>query len=338
MEKKQTRLIPGWLRAALTTLAMTLVLVFFFAERSKTPPVAFAYDVSSYASVDPARVTFKETGRIPLDIANPAALAVATDNRVYVAGENAVVAFSPEGKEVARFGVKGRPDCIAVRPDGKLLIGMRNHIEVRDVAQASSPAAVWPDLDARAYLTSIAADDENVYAADAGNRVVLRFDYDGKLLGRIGKRDPAREIPGFVVPSPYFDVALDPQGSLWVVNPGKHGLENYRPNGDLVSSWYRPGMGLDEFCGCCNPIHVAFRSDGSFVTAEKGLNRVKVYGPDTKFLGVVVPPEALGGPENAALSCDVESPIKDLAVDQKDRVLVLDGNQKAIRIFEKGPS
>jgi len=331
MEEKQTRLIPGWIWAALVVIAMVLVFVFFFTDRRKEPPVAFEYDVSSYADVDPEHVTFKEIDRLTLDITDPSALAVGPDDRIYVAGENGVAVFGPEGKEVARYTVKGRPDCLAVCPDKKLLLGMRDHIEVFDADGA--PLAVWPTLDDQAYLTSITADEENVFAADAGNRVILRYDYAGKLLGRIGEPDAAREIPGFVVPSPYFDVALDPQGMLWAVNPGKHGFENYRPNGDLVSSWYRSGMGLDAFCGCCNPIHLAFRSDGSFVTAEKGLNRVKVYSPDTKFLAVVAPPEAFGDPES-----DIGPPVKDLAVDQRDRVLVLDGHQKAVRIFEKGSS
>jgi hypothetical protein len=287
---------------------------------------------NSRSQAGAASAAFSESKRIPLTMDNPSALTVGSGGGIYVAGENAVVTLDAHGKETARYGVKGRPGCLAVSAGGKLLVGMRNHVEVLD---AKGLAASWQDLGERAYLTSIAVDDENIFVADAGNRVVLRFGHDGISRGRIGERDKERGLPGLVVPSPYFDVAIDPQGALWVVNPGKHGLENYRTNGDLVSSWYRSGMEAEAFCGCCNPIHIAFRSDNSLVTAEKGLSRVKVYSPDTTLLGIVAAEPAPPIAENKALFCNVEPPIMDLAVDQQDRILVLNKPEKAIIVYEE---
>ena len=280
-------------------------------------------------------VTFREVTRIPLDLTNPSALAAGHDGKVYAAGEVIVVVLDAHGKETARHAVQGRPGCLAVTPDAKLLlVGLRNRIEVFDMLGV--PVAAWEDLGERAWLTSLVADDENVYAADAGNRIVLRFDRAGKLQGRIGKHDAGRNVPGLIVPSPYFDVALDPMGALWVVNPGRHGLENYRPNGEMVSSWYRSGMDMDSFCGCCNPIHIAFRSDSSLVTLEKGLNRIKVYTPDATLLGVVLAPEGPPLHENESLFCSVEPPFVDLAVDSRDRILALNKPEKVILVFEQG--
>ena len=288
--------------------------------------------IGIHAAPASAGAAFRELQRIPLTVENPSALAVGSSGGMYVAGENAVVALDSQGKETARHSAKGRPGCLAVSSDGKLLLGMRSHVDVLD--GTGTVVASWKDLGERAWLTSIAADDENVYVADAGNRVVLRFGHDGNVRGRIGERDKERGVPGLVVPSPYFDVAIDPQGALWVVNPGKHGLENYRPNGELVSSWYRSGMEAEAFCGCCNPIHIAFRSDNTLVTAEKGLSRVKVYAPDTTLLGVVAAEAAPPIGENKALFCNVEPPIMDLAVDQQDRILVLNKPEKAILVYE----
>ncbi len=332
----QKRLIPGWLWAALTVFMIVLVLALFLTDRRKAPDASFEYDLTAYAKIDPKDVIFREAARIPLNIDEPSALAVARDGKLFVGGENVVLALDAEGKELARYAIKGVPGCLAAMPDGRLLAGLRNHIEVLDAQGASK--AVWPDLGERACLTSMAVDEQNVYAADAGNRVVLRYDVSGNLQGRIGAADPARTIPGLVVPSPYFDVAFDPMGALWVVNPGRHGLENYRLNGDLVSSWYRMGMDLQSFCGCCNPAHIAFRSDGSLVTAEKGLNRVKLYAPDTSLLGVVATPEGLLAPGTATVSCELEPPVRDLAVDSKDRVLVLNGPKRILLVFEKTSS
>ena len=303
-----------------------------FMRVAGTAAVGATAMMSSRGEAAPANSAFSEAKRIPLTIDNPSALAVMPGGGICVAGENAVAIMDAQGNETARFGVKGRPGCVAVTADKKLLVGMRNHVEVIDTKD--SAVASWQELGDRAYLTSVVVDDENVYVADAGNRVALRFGYDGILRGRIGERDKERGLPGLVVPSPYFDVAIDPQGALWVVNPGKHGLENYRPNGDLVSSWYRSGMEPEAFCGCCNPIHIAFRSDNCLVTAEKGLSRVKVYSPDTTLLGVVAAEPAPPIAENKALFCNVEPPIMDLAVDRQDRILVLNKPEKAILVYE----
>ena len=78
----------------------------------------------------------------------------------------------------------------------------------------------------------------------------------------------------------------------------------------------------------------AFRSNGSLVTTEKGLARVKIYSPDWKLLGLVAAPSAFEEVPAEAFSCELETPLKDLAVDQRGRILVLDGRQRAVRIFE----
>jgi len=83
-------------------------------------------------------------------------------------------------------------------------------------------------------------------------------------------------------------------------------------------------MQLDGFGGCCNPSHVAMLSDGSFVTSEKGLERVKIHLPSGDFKSVVAAPSQF----------DEGTKGLDLAVDSKDRILVLDPSRKMVRIFE----
>lgn len=280
---------------------------------------AAAAAVGTTAAADTAwRVT-----AIPLDVKAPSALAVGPDGVIYVASEDLIVALAVDGKECLRFAVQGRPGCLAITPDSRLLAGMRRHVEV--FKSDGSKMSEWQDLGERAWLTSIAADDENIYVADAGNRIVWRFDQSGKMLNRIGEK--------LNVPSPYFDVAINPIGEVWVVNPGMHGLENYRPTGDLASSWYRPGIEPESFCGCCNPIHIAFRADSSLVTVEKGIDRIKIYSPDTALLDVIAAPADAPAQNSATLGCNIEAAVADLAVDAKNRILVLNKFEKAILIY-----
>lgn len=114
------------------------------------------------------------------------------------------------------------------------------------------------------------------------------------------------------------------QGELWAVNTGRHALEAYNSKGEQISTWERTSMSIEGFSGCCNPSSIAMLSDGSFVTAEKGLERVKIHLPSGDFKSVVAAPELF---EEGTVGID-------LAVDSNDRILVLDPAKKMVRIFE----
>lgn len=332
MSTETKSLIPGWVWGIVAVAAVGLVLGLALSDRNPEPGPSMLFDVSSYEAVDPAKILFREAARISLDLEHPTALCARQDGTILTAGEGKVLVLDASGQKVSAFTIEGAPDCLAEGPDGRLYLGMRDRIAVHD-AQGQFLES-WETLGPRAWITSIAVDERNFYAADAGQRVIHRLDLSGALLGKIGERDTAQDIPGFIVPSPYFDILLDPSGGLWAVNPGKHGFEHYRPDGRLISSWYRSGIDLDGFSGCCNPIHVASRGDAAVVTVEKGINRIKVYSPDTTLLGVVATPEMLGTLSDAAASCTEEALIKDIAVDSSDRILALHGPRKELLIFE----
>ncbi|MCX7803772.1 MAG: hypothetical protein N3A38_01150, partial [Planctomycetota bacterium] len=66
-------------------------------------------------------------------------------------------------------------------------------------------------------------------------------------------------------------------------------IEQYAPYGRFMSSWGRPSMGLDGFCGCCNPTDIAVFPDGRVVTSEKGIARLKVHDPAGNVLAYIGP-------------------------------------------------
>ncbi|GAJ05094.1 unnamed protein product, partial [marine sediment metagenome] len=228
------------------------------------------------------------------------------------------------------------PRCITVSKNGKIYIGMKDHVQVYDGNKKR--LASWQHLNGDAVLTSIAVFKNDIFVADAGNRIVLRYDTNGKLLNRIGGKNKERNIPGFVIPSPYFDLAIAGDGLLRVVNPGRHRIEAYTFDGDLEFWWGVYSPNIEGFCGCCNPVNFAILEDGSFVTAEKGLVRVKVYDVDGNFAGVVAGPEQLIEPCEAKI-CQIPANCQsggfDLAVDNQQRILVLDTIRNVIRIFTK---
>lgn len=313
----------------------------YFALMAKAkypaPGANTIYNLDAYANVDRIETRFVEKESIPLDILEPKAMAISPEGRIFVAGQNALAIYERSGSKIAEYPLNEGVSSIAFAPDGVLFVGMHDHIEMLD--RRGNVTAVWATLGPKAYITSIAVDEDNLYAADAGNRTVQHYDRNGVLIGRIGDKDEDRGVPGIVVPSPYFDVAFDDEGTLWVVNPGRLGLESYQQNGDPIFSWYRPSIGSSEqatniykpdplksFSGCCNPSQIAFRSDGRLVTCDKGLVRVRVYDVTSgKFEELVIG----SGTFKRAQA------IRDMAIDAEDRIYLLDGHKNAIRILQQ---
>lgn len=282
------------------------------------------YDVETYAKLDEVETRFVETGLIDPGLEDPQAMAVGPDGKLYVTGRDAVTIFGAGDKEVARFAVDGTAKCITVSPEGTVYLGFSNHVKVME--PDGTVSASWEKLDARAYITSIAVLEDDVFVADAGNRVVLRYDREGALQGRIGEKNDDADVPGIEVPSPYLDLAINEEGDLWIVNPGRLGLERYRPDGSIVTSWYRPTLKLEGFSGCCNPTHIAFDNAGRLVTAEKGLVRVKKYDVTSGEFEELVAGSKLFPREQS---------LRDIVVDARDRILLLDPRKDVIRIFEQ---
>jgi hypothetical protein len=305
----------------------------------------FVYDVKDLAKIDPNLILYKETpSPIRTGFTNARGLAVGRQGSIYVAGDKAIRTFSENGQLLAEIELTDVPGCLTVATDGKIYIGMKDHVEVYacpELVERDSQRkrlANWQSLGDNAVLTSIAVSKDDVFVADAGNRIVLHYDTAGKLINRIGQKDPQRDIPGFVIPSPYFDLAVASDGLVRVVNPGLHRIEAYTADGDLEFWWGKFSSALQGFCGCCNPVNFAILEDGSFVTCEKGLVRVKIYDPQGIFVGVVAGPEQLveGGTSRiCTLPGQCQAGGFDVAVDSQGRILVLDTIKNIVRIFAR---
>jgi hypothetical protein len=295
------------------------------------------YDVNELATVDPNLILYEESTQ-PIDtrFASSHAIVVGPEGAIYVAGDQAIRVFAETGGLLSEFKVAGAPRCLAVADDGKFYVGMKDHVEVYN--GKGKRLAAWQSLGDDAVLTSIAVSQNDVFVADAGNEIVLHYDASGNLIKRIGEKDKDRNIPGFVVPSPYFDLAIGRDGLLRVVNPGCHRIEAYTFHGDrefwggeFSSRWH-------GFTGCCNPVNFAILDDESFVTCEKGLIRVKIYDPEGEFVGVVAGPEQLveGG---VSRICTIPAACQaggfDVAVDAEGRIFVLDTIKNIVRIFTR---
>ena len=292
----------------------------------------FAYDVSRFSRTDPALIAWDEVGRQVCPGQGARRMAFGPDGVLHVAA----------GKQIVRLGAKGGAAsidvgadvmCVAVAGDGTVYASLRDHVEV--FAAGGQRRATWEAGDARTWISSLALAGDALFAADSGHRVILRYDLAGKLLGRIGARNTELQAPGLIVPSPFLDVKLHPDGLLRVNNPGRHRFEAYTVDGAFEGAWGTPSAAIRGFCGCCNPIGLAVLPDGRTVTCEKGLARVKVFGADGEFESVVAGPEAFPANVKACANpADCTKGGLDAAVDAQGCIHILDRVTAEIRVFQ----
>lgn len=291
------------------------------AQKSSGLGPEFTYDLGPLRQVDPALVHYAEAAKIETGMDRPRGLAAGPDGGCIVAGDKVVRRLGKDGKRGAEFALDAEPHAVAAGEDGAVYVALKDHVEVFDAAGRRQ--AAWEKAGPKAYLTGIAVGESDVFVADAGDRIVLRHDTAGRLVNRIGDPDEARQVPGFIIPSPYFDLALGREGMLWIADPGRRRVESYTYDGAFQFAWGKASMKIEGFCGCCNPTHLAALPDGRFVTSEKGLPRVKVYGREGAFESVVAAPADF---DEGAVGLD-------LAVDAAGRILVLDPSRRQVRAF-----
>jgi hypothetical protein len=91
-------------------------------------------------------------------------------------------------------------------------------------------------------------------------------------------------------------------------------------------------MQLEGFAGCCNPVHLAILPNGNFITYEKGLDRIKIYGPTGNFECVVAGPGSFKGKSD--FHCSQATLVNDMASDPEGNIYVLDA-YNLVRIYAR---
>jgi hypothetical protein len=296
-------------------------------DRSHVKPASMLDDAPGARTpmpLDSATLSFRPAAKFAVNMKKVTALAVDADDRIYVAGDNCLCRYSPDGRLESRVPLMFEPTCLAIGGrqhimPGRIYVGFADHVEV--FKPEGIKEAIWQGID-KAHFTSISAGEHDVYIADAGWNVVQHFDTTGKLLSPIGESSPGHFAPAPGVSAEHFDLVVSPDGLVYVVNRRECRIEGYDAVGDIERHWGQASPAFEDFAGSNNPEQIALTGDGRFATVEENPLRVKVYSRAGKMAGVVCGPDDIGS-------------VADLAADHHNRILILDGTARCVRIFEE---
>ena len=241
---------------------------FYFFARKEIPPLGPAATTLRPSPPPPAISTAPRVGLlvqrpdggailgrspdgVPL-LSQPKGLAVGPDGRIYVAeaGAHRVTVFNPDGTINATWGRQGNGDGEFQEPWGITV----------------SPSG-------------------EVYVADTWNHRIQKFDADGRLLIKWGEladtKGAVNQKQGsFWGPR---DLALGPDGLLYVTDTGNKRVEVFEPDGKFVRAFGGEGSEPGLFR---EPVGLAF--DGStLLVADTWNGRVQRFDPNGRPLGQI---------------------------------------------------
>jgi len=205
-------------------------------------------------------------------------VSIASDGKVYLGGDSFVSCYDKEMK--LTWTIKTPVPVTSVYVSNDTLFASSMEL-IYLISKDGKILNEWGPYESNCIITSLTANNTYIAFADAGNRIVYILDKEGEVKSMIGQDDDQ-----FVVPSPYFDLSFDDDNRLLIANTGHRRIETRNLQGELLSFFGEAGTAPEAFCGCCNPAHFAVIPTG-YVTAEKGLNRIKILGKNGEFIEYV---------------------------------------------------
>jgi len=228
--------------------------------------------------IDTLPERWKISGELKVDEGPLKSVTASLSGEIYVAGDSFVSCYGPDLKLL--WSLKTPYPVTSLSNYGDEIFASTMEL-ILVISSEGELKEEWGPFEDKAIITSVTSNKSYVAFSDAGNKIIFVLDKNGIVKKLIGQNDGQ-----FVVPSPYFDVALDSINSLFVANTGHRRIEKRTIDGVLISYFGEPGTAPGAFCGCCNPAHFTIIPEG-FITAEKGINRIKILNQTGEFIEYV---------------------------------------------------
>lgn len=323
------KLIIGF-SVLLLLLAVILIAYDLFHESpTKTTPNTLTKQNNTLKEIDPKLIGYKQITTIETHIENTKGIAIDQNGQIFVCSHKQVVSYNKSGKKLIAFDIDSSAHCIEIK-NNAIYLGIGTYISHYSID--GELVQKFKPYNDKSYITSLSTDANYIYAADAINKIVLKYSINGEFIEELGTKDTLRRKKGFIVPSLYFDVEAGGFNDIWVANPGYLRLENFSSTGSLRSMWGEASYENEGFPGCCNPSHFSILPDGSFVTYEKGLDKIKIFNPAGQFKCIVAGAGSFKGDADFLLGR--KNLVDDLDTDKNGLIYILDAYNR-ICIFKE---
>jgi DNA-binding beta-propeller fold protein YncE len=122
----------------------------------------------------------------------------------------------------------------------------------------------------------VVAPDGTIFVADTWNHRIQKFDAQMNFVKAWGEPFYGPNPGPFQMFGPR-DIAIGPDGTLWVTDTGNKRIVNYTPDGDFIRSIGGPGNGLGQFE---EQVGLAFDRAGQLYVADTWNERIQRFSPD----------------------------------------------------------
>ncbi len=260
---------------ALFSLVIILAFIgYIIFDATKDPEKKVAAETSGDTVYNDSWTLFRE---IQIPGGGLSSVAVSEDGIIFLGGDSFVKSLNPDLTELWNLNTESKITSIAITGDTVFAATTET---ILLVSTSGTLLSEWGPYEGNSIITSVSAGKSHLAIADAGNKRVFILKKNGEMHSMMGQSEEQ-----FVIPSPYFDVALSGD-ILFVANTGHRRVETWTTEGKKLSQFGEPGTAPGAFCGCCNPAHFALIPQG-FVTAEKGINRIKILDRNGDFIEFV---------------------------------------------------
>ncbi|MCX6326821.1 MAG: hypothetical protein NT144_09295 [Bacteroidia bacterium] len=265
----------------LLTLFSVLIIVVFIGYMIIDSLRSGGYEkneVKTTGNNDSLPNAWKISGELAVNNGSLKAVTVSSDSDIYIGGDSFVSRYDKDLK--LKWNLKTPYPITSLTNYGDTIFASTIEL-ILIISSEGKIKDEWGPFEDKGIITSVSANSSYVAFADAGNKMVFILDKKGIVKKLLGQNDGQ-----FIIPSPYFDVALDSDNTIFIANTGHRRVESRTFEGVLKSCFGEPGTAPGAFCGCCNPAHFIVIPNG-FATAEKGINRIKILSKTGEFIEYV---------------------------------------------------
>ncbi|MFC1617272.1 carboxypeptidase regulatory-like domain-containing protein [Candidatus Margulisiibacteriota bacterium] len=169
----------------------------------------------------------------------------------------------------------------------------------------------------------------DIYVADDGNHRIQVIYAEGGVLKIGANNGNGTSGTGDGEFSLVKDVALDPEGNIYVTDEGNNRVQKFDSEGSFIRKWGSQGTGDGEFS---SPYSIAIDNENNVYVTDADNNRVQKFTADGEFIWAYGKQDIYGDFQSGSGNGEFDYPVG-LAFDNDNNFYVVEKNNNRIQKF-----